>query len=833
MTQTAITSIYCPALAQVLDTLGIGQPGFRADGGIYFEASFGDTPGGLFSVCLLPAGMGRLIIETRIAGVTAHQPSDNDLARLLREAGASAAETTSVVICFDAKSRGLLMHQWLDADIDADTLRAAIEASVARTAIARQALNATPAEAALPFSETSDAALRPGRRGRSAVKLSGRLLSMAIGLWMALLGLPAAHGAYAASLPVATAFSASGVGKAPLPAHFTASATSLSLAALQPTPAQATEPTPRSAGHRKRAANIALPWGSEPFTYFADGTRTVPVQRVIADFAAQYGLSPNVDRRVRGSLSESLSGDNPGDFLDRLAEAFTLDWFYYEGKLYVSRRVDRSTHAVRFAQASSRDAMAYLDALGLFNPRFRWTPLSDTGRAIVSGPPEYLRLVDAALTGLPDANAEPIDFGFFPLKHARVQDRIIDWRQERLIVPGVASIIADLLGGGGRAARGMRTQQIPLQGLAVMDHSSNDQTGMRRLDGTALFGRGLRDGSDGGTAMDSSYSANCADADRVPLPSQGVEQTEVWSTAFNARIAVVADARLNALIVRGPASVIAACRTLVERLDVAVPLVQLEALIVDVDESATQDLGIDWFVKSRHLELSALTGAGRMSGASHGDVDDAGSGLNGGGRLSTILPNGWDFLARIHALEGDGRAHVVSRPSILTQNNAVALLDMSETFYIRNHGERVTETVPINSGLKLQIVPGIVDLAEASPKVVMDLQIEDGRRTDEYVENIPVVRRSTISTQAMVRDGQSLLIAGHRVERSLADNRRVPGLASIPLLGKLFQGVRRATTRSKRFFLITPRIIDIDRMDPETLAGGPDLTRALGAGEAP
>ena len=75
---------------------------------------------------------------------------------------------------------------------------------------------------------------------------------------------------------------------------------------------------------------------------------------------------------------------------------------------------------------------------------------------------------------------------------------------------------------------------------------------------------------------------------------------------------------------------------------------------------------------------------------------------------TTVIPNVGEFLmARIQALEGNGDARIVSRPSVLTLDNLGALIDLSETFYIQTSGERVANVVPISVGVTLRVTPHI------------------------------------------------------------------------------------------------------------------------------
>ena len=65
------------------------------------------------------------------------------------------------------------------------------------------------------------------------------------------------------------------------------------------------------------------------------------------------------------------------------------------------------------------------------------------------------------------------------------------------------------------------------------------------------------------------------------------------------------------------------------------------------------------------------------------------------------------LAARLRALESDGQANILSQPSILTADNLGAMIDPSDTFYIRTLDERVATVTPVTVGTSLRVTPRI------------------------------------------------------------------------------------------------------------------------------
>ena len=91
----------------------------------------------------------------------------------------------------------------------------------------------------------------------------------------------------------------------------------------------------------------------------------------------------------------------------------------------------------------------------------------------------------------------------------------------------------------------------------------------------------------------------------------------------------------------------------------------------------------------------------------------------------------------------------------------------------------------------------------------MAVDIEDGGILDRTIDQIPGVRSSSLSTQAVVRQDESLLIGGYNTEHRIASRDQVPLLGDVPLVGLLFSSRSTDVQRRERLFLIRPKIIEL------------------------
>ena len=516
-----------------------------------------------------------------------------------------------------------------------------------------------------------------------------------------------------------------------------------------------------------------VPWPDASFTFIADKQ---DLSVVLETFCRTFGLellsSPAVLARkeiVNGKLSTS----NPTEFLNQLASTYGLQWFYYGGTLYVSRNFETSTRSISPGVTSLDNFHKALIELGVVEQKFGWGELPDRGVAIISGPPAYVDLVVWSVSTLPLPQPDQ-QIKVFRLKHAQVDDRVISYRDQQITTAGVATLLRNLMSGDNARPGGSSPQTAALTvPLKSMPASGEQQEAKSAESNKREAGRG----QDGGKTSNN----NSDESRRRPV--------------------IQSDSRLNAVIIKDAPQRMSIYEDLINVLDVPSRLIEIEAVIVDVNSTRVSELGIDWGARGGNI-----AGGYGIPGKAP-DATTATIVIGKGISPATVIANAGNYLmARIRLMEGDGDAKIVSRPSILTMDNLGALIDLSETFYVQAVDERVANVVPVSVGVTLKVTPHIIEVNnQLSVHLVVD--IEDGALQDRLIQNLPTIRRSTIGTQAVMKEHESLLIGGFNSEQDFRQVDGVPSITNIPFLGIFFK--KKTTNRSKRerLFLITPKII--------------------------
>ncbi|MBT2375469.1 type III secretion system outer membrane ring subunit SctC [Pseudomonas fluorescens] len=489
-------------------------------------------------------------------------------------------------------------------------------------------------------------------------------------------------------------------------------------------------------------------WGASPYAYDA---QQVPLDVVLKDFANAHGFGLQLNG-VEGSVDLKLRAPTARDFLERLAREYQFQWFVFNSTLYISPRHAQTTHRLEVSEDAAPDLKEALTQIGLLDARFGWGEMADERVVLVTGPKRYVELVQkfSVQRAVPKTEHQIM---MFTLQHTTVSDRVIKYREQNMTMDGVATILRKLLNGESPLGNpgAPASAQAVFEGLQKISDSSQSRL-LNLVDNQA----GARDASS--------------------LPS-----------AKDRR--VVADVRNNAVLIYDSIDKRDFYQRLINRLDVPAKQIEIDAVIVDIDRHQLERLGSNWSVQRGGASFGASL---LNAGTSTLQVQDVGR-----------------FFARIQALEGQGLASIVARPSVLTLDNQPAVIDFSRTQYITVTGERVSNIQPVTAGTSLQVIPRLVPGATGN-QFHLIIDIEDGQLEQVSNQATPSVKRGTVSTQAVISEARSLVIGGFQGEERNTKSRQVPVLGKLPLVGALFTSNDQETLNRERLFILTPRLKGVD-----------------------
>jgi type III secretion protein C len=557
-----------------------------------------------------------------------------------------------------------------------------------------------------------------------------------------------------------------------------------------------------------------IPWKQEEFSFFAQNE---PVTNLLKEFFAVQGVEAVVSPGIEGKVNGRFTNVPPQVFFEQMARAYRLIWVYDGNVLFVNPGSEVQSQLFRVAKQDMSRVVSVLRRMGVVYSNTQLRLVAEEDLALVSGPPQFIRLFGdiAGKLGL-ELKPEQTVIEVFPLTNAWAYDVQFTLRDQQVTVPGVATILNDLITGQGntRGSTGPIVQQMPRSQPA--------------LGGTGLASVGIPPGE----ARNLVGSINTQPA--APRPDGGPSPT--LPQPGQDAVFVTADSRINAVVIRDRQDRMPAYAKLIKDLDVEVPIIEIRVAIIDLDTTYLKEVGFQWILENVGKNVFRAATDAPVGNGSAGippagglfatpfpgaDTIVRGPGLN---LSALIVDGGFQFLSRLHLLEQEGFVRILSQPSVVTLNNVEALVTRDETRYVRVQGSFAVDLFNVTAGLKLQVTPNVIPKPDRD-EIKLLVNIQDGNFAQERPDFLPEVRDNTITTQAIILEDQSLFIGGlYREERNF-NEQGAPGLRKIPILGYLFKEDRTQNRKIERMFLITPRIVKLKHEPVPNATGvfaGPD-----------
>jgi general secretion pathway protein D len=289
-------------------------------------------------------------------------------------------------------------------------------------------------------------------------------------------------------------------------------------------------------------------------------------------------------------------------------------------------------------------------------------------------------------------------------------------------------------------------------------------------------------------------------------------------------VTIWAEPETNALVVTAPPKTMRSLMQVVDQLDVRRAQVIIEAMLVEVSNDASRDLGVNWLIDGSGDNLLVGLFNQPIAGTSIADIargvqdpttaNPPGGLTIGGGRNQE---SGTNFAAILRALASNGDTNVVSMPSVITLDNEEAQIKVAQevpflTGQFTNTGAAGGSVNPFQTierkevGNILKITPQITD--EDTILLKIEQEASGIAAAAAQVSSTDLVtNKRTISTRVLVDDGGMIVLGGLIEDRLTESESRVPLLGKIPVVGALFRVRNTQKTKTNLMVFIRPRVL--------------------------
>ncbi|MGE3296330.1 MAG: type IV pilus secretin PilQ [Porticoccaceae bacterium] len=297
----------------------------------------------------------------------------------------------------------------------------------------------------------------------------------------------------------------------------------------------------------------------------------------------------------------------------------------------------------------------------------------------------------------------------------------------------------------------------------------------------------------------------------------------------------IVDERTNTIVLTDTEDKITEFRRIVQQIDIPVRQVEIEARIVIANTDFRKQIGARWgFAGVGRPDNTIVDVIGRREGLDSDpgnphewflgtggpdadpelDLDetlavDLGVANPTGSIALGLLRNNTFLDLELSALQNDGYGEIISQPKVITSDKKKAVIKSgTEVPYLEASSAGNTNVEFKDAVLKLEVTP----LITPDNRIVMTLTVAQDS-IGQFVPSgnggqVPTIDTTNVETEALVGDGQTLVLGGIFKMESLDTVEKVPVLGDIPGVGRLFRHTAKDQKKLEILIFITPKILN-------------------------
>lgn len=397
----------------------------------------------------------------------------------------------------------------------------------------------------------------------------------------------------------------------------------------------------------------------------------------------------------------------------------------------------------------------------------------------------------------------------FPLKHADADDvadalkGVIEGSRPNVTGENKTASVT-IIGDGSSSSTSSSSSRS-----SSSSSSGSSSSGARRYSVDGDAGNSGNNASDGGYEVFSPASELSTSAPATTADNASDTQR------FSEYLTIIGDTRANSIIVIGTNSDIKQIADIIDKIDIALPQVRIEAIIVEVllsdtDVSGLNTLGFGYKLSPTGT-VNTLDGNYRLAAGAPN------SAFSMEGSLSDLA-----FEMVFNQAKTNSRVKVLSSPTIMTMHNKSAQIVISEQRPVITGS--TTDSTSMNTssqvtykdiGLELEVVPRIgsngtvqIDVSQKIDNVIGTTSIDGNEQ--------PLISSRRATSYVSVKDRETVVLAGLQSFDETQNNGKVYFLGDLPLIGSLFRPETFSSAKRELIVFLRPYIVS-DKSEEEML----------------
>lgn len=368
----------------------------------------------------------------------------------------------------------------------------------------------------------------------------------------------------------------------------------------------------------------------------------------------------------------------------------------------------------------------------------------------------------------------PVDYSndlFIFAKSAQAHARVTKWLREL-----------------DRPVQGGDTTQIYVYQVKNVSAEDLADTANKVLSGRSSFGGAQVSTASGGSSSGSNFNQN-----------NGGTGGGLTSSATQFTV----DPSGNRIIFTGTSNDYAKLRALLEQLDTPAPEVLIEVQIAEVTLTNDSNFGVDFNVSD--------IGLGNVTG----NVGTGGLGVGSAGLTIGLLGN--DIEATLNAFASNRRVKILSTPILTARSGTEAEIQVGQDIPVITSQRAANNQSTIGATDILQnidyretgVLLAIEPIVFSDNRIDLKISQEVSSAVDTANSTIasPTISSRSISTQLSLEDGQTAVMGGLIQRSYTVDEKGVPFLKDIPIIGQMFSSDGLSQNDTELVILITAYVL--------------------------
>jgi general secretion pathway protein D len=310
-----------------------------------------------------------------------------------------------------------------------------------------------------------------------------------------------------------------------------------------------------------------------------------------------------------------------------------------------------------------------------------------------------------------------------------------------------------------------------------------------------------------------------ANANASKSTSQNANANSNASLQFSEFVGLSADERINAIVAYGTQQDLKTLETLIQKIDIPLPQVRIEAIITEVRLKEDQATGLNQFsviFNSNPTDPNWVDGGTlKFTDGGIGTTSTQVKDLNDNviDSFTAYYSGNFGFQGILELAESDSDVKVLSTPSIVVSHNEEGVINVSESRPIVTGSQTTLNSTNVRSniefrdiGIQLEVTPLIgadgsvqMEITQSADRISGSTEIDGNKQ--------PIIGKREANSTITVSDGQIAVLAGLQQNEISDSGSYFPLIGRLPVLKKILSGTSKSYNRTELIIFIRPTII--------------------------